>query len=144
MMDEFVKQFKAMNHFDRNNGFEFDIIKPGEVVYHMSVKTQHMSSPMAAHGGSVAGFMDCVLGLPALTLAVSQGSLTSTVEFKMNYLKPVREHDQLTGHGRVVSAGKTLIITQAEIKNQNGVLVAIGQGTFNIYPKDKREDLHAN
>ena len=41
----------------------------------------------------------CGLGAAALSLAFTAGELVSTVEFKINYLHPVRLHDQLVAHG---------------------------------------------
>jgi acyl-coenzyme A thioesterase PaaI-like protein len=56
---------------------------------------------------------------------------------KLNFLAPVRLGDQLTGTAIVLSKGNRIIVIEAEIKNQNGLLVAKGMGTFNAYPKEK-------
>ena len=52
-------------------------------------------------------------------------------------MAPVRLGDQLTGTAIVLSKGNRIVVTEAEIKNQNGLLVAKGMGTFNAYPKEK-------
>lgn len=137
-MDNFFEIFKQINQFDRYNNFAFEIHSPGLITYRMSVEEKHLSSPPTAHGGSIAGFMDCVLGLAALSLSVTQSQLTSTVEFKMNFIKPVQLGDVLVGTGKVVHAGKSLIISSGEIKC-NDKLIAMGQGTFNLYPMSKKE-----
>lgn len=139
----FEKYFRSVNHFDRDHGATFEIIRPGEIIYRMKIQEKHLSSPGVAHGGSVAGFMDCVLGLAALSWAITQGKLTSTVEFKLNFLRPVRLGDELVGMGKVIHHGKTLIMSTAEVKLASGEQVAQAQGTFNTYPLEKKGDFHA-
>jgi acyl-coenzyme A thioesterase PaaI-like protein len=55
----------------------------------------------------------------------------------LNFLAPVRLGDKLQGESFVLAKGKRLIVTEAEIRNQNNVLVAKGMGTFNVYPMEK-------
>jgi len=87
----------------------------------------------------LAAMMDGVLGVAALSLSASENKLVSTVEFKINYFKPVHLSDNLTGYGRVDHKGKRIIISSGEIYNQNKELVAKGMGTFNAYPFDKSD-----
>jgi uncharacterized protein (TIGR00369 family) len=103
---------------------------------------KHLSSPQIAHGGAIAGFMDCVLGFSALSLAVTENNLTSTVEFKINYTRPAKLGEKLIGSGKVIHKGKSLIISSAEIRTEGGDLVAVGQGTFNTYPLNKKDYLN--
>ena len=131
-----------MNKYDIDNGLLFEIHEPGSITYKMKVLEKHLSSPNTAHGAAVAGMMDCVLGLSALSQAVPMGNLTSTVEFKINYIRPVHLGDEIIGAGRVVHKGKSLIISSGEIKNSKGELIAVGQGTFNTYPLSKKDFLH--
>ncbi len=142
-MKQFVTLFKSLNKYDLSNGLTFTINAPGSITYHMKIDEQHLSSPNTAHGAAIAGFMDCVLGLSALSQAVTENNLTSTVEFKINYIRPVKLGEELVGHGRVIHKGKTLMISSGEIKNADtGELVAMGQGTFNTYPFSKKDFLH--
>lgn len=138
-LDDFLEIFKTHNRYDQFQELKFEVITPGEINYHMTVLEKHLSLPPTAHGGSIAGFMDCVLGLAALTEAVTRGSLTSTVEFKINFIRPAKLHDELIGIGKVIHKGKSLLISSGEIKTSTGELVAIGQGTFNTYPFHKKE-----
>jgi uncharacterized protein (TIGR00369 family) len=138
----FIDLFKSINKYDVENGLTFEIHSPGSITYKMSIQEKHLSSPGTAHGAAIAGFMDCVLGLSALSEAVTRDNLTSTVEFKINYIRPVKLGEELTGAGKVVHKGKSLIISQAEIRiSATGELVAMGQGTFNTYPFAKKDFL---
>ena len=140
--EQFITMFKSFNKYDLDNGLTFEIHEPGSITYKMTITEQHLSSPNTAHGAAIAGFMDCVLGLSALSLAVNNGGLTSTVEFKINYIRPVQLGEELVGVGKVVHKGKSLIISSGEIKNSKGALIALGQGTFNTYPFDKKDFLN--
>lgn len=138
---QFIELFKSINKYDLDNGLTFEIHSPGSITYKMTITDQHLSSPNTAHGAAIAGFMDCVLGLSALSHAVTQNALTSTVEFKINYIRPVKLGEEIIGSGKVVHKGKTLIITSGEVKTSTGELVALGQGTFNTYPFSKKDFL---
>lgn len=141
-LEQFVTLFRSFNKYDIDNGLTFEIQEPGTITYKMKILEKHLSSPNTAHGAVLAGFMDCVLGFSALSLAVTQGNLTSTVEFKINYIRPVMLNEEISGTGKVVHKGKSLIISSAEVKNAKGELIALGQGTFNTYPFNKKDFLH--
>lgn len=137
---QFIELFRSINRYDLDNAMAFEIHAPGSITYRMTIQDKHLSSPNTAHGAAIAGFMDCVLGLSALSEAITRDNLTSTVEFKINYIRPVKLGEELVGTGRVVHKGKSLIISAGEI-HSNGELVALGQGTFNTYPFTKKDFL---
>lgn len=139
---KFIEIFKSINQFDKFNGLTFEIHSPGNISYHMTVLEQHLSSPNTAHGASLAGFMDCVLGLTSLSLAITLDQLVSTVEFKVNFVRPVKLGEKITGKGAVTHQGKSLIISSGEVRNEAGDLVATGLGTFNLYPFSKKDFLN--
>jgi uncharacterized protein (TIGR00369 family) len=140
-MKNFLEIFRSINKYDLDNAMTFEIHSPGHITYKMVIQEKHLSSPDTAHGASIAGFMDCVLGLSALSEAITRDNLTSTVEFKINYIRPVKLGEELVGTGKVIHRGKSLIISSGEIK-VNGELVAMGQGTFNTYPFTKKDFLN--
>lgn len=141
MQKSFIDIFRSINKYDIDNSMTFEIHSPGHITYKMVIQDKHLSSPNTAHGASIAGFMDCVLGLSALSEAITKDNLTSTVEFKINYIRPVKLGEEMIGTGKVVHKGKSLIISSGEIR-VNGDLVAMGQGTFNTYPFAKKDFLH--
>ncbi|MFP5385946.1 MAG: PaaI family thioesterase [Bacteriovoracia bacterium] len=141
-MQDFVELFKSINKYDQDNDMRLEVHSPGSITYKMKIQEKHLSSPNIAHGAAIAGLMDCVLGLSALSMAVTEDNLTSTVEFKINYLRPVKLGEELYGNGKVVHKGKSLIISSGEIRvSGSNELVAMGQGTFNTYPFAKKDFL---
>lgn len=142
-MKSFIEIFKSINKYDLDNNLEFEIHSPGSITYRMTIEDKHLSSPHTAHGAAIAGFMDCVLGLSALSEAITRDNLTSTVEFKINYIRPVKLGETIIGTGKVIHKGKSLIISSGEIRiDGTSDLVAIGQGTFNTYPFAKKDFLN--
>lgn len=133
----FLENYKQINNFMRENGIEHKVLKPGITETSMKILDKHLSSPGVAHGGAMAGYMDSVLGFCALSAAIPDTNLVSTVEFKLNYFKPIYFGDELLGKGKVIRKGKTFIISIAEIY-RGEEMVAHGQGTFNVYPIEKR------
>ena len=135
--DPIILAYKKGNNFGRLIEMDFEIFNPGELEYKIKITEAHLATPYAAHGGVVSALMDSVLGISALSMVCVDDKIVSTVEMKLNFLAPVRLGDQLTGVAIVLSKGNRIVVTEAEIKNQNGLLVAKGMGTFNAYPKEK-------
>lgn len=133
-----MAKYAETNQYGKANGMELLTYEDGHIEYKMVITDQHLATPTTAHGGIIAGYMDGIIGVAALTEASKNLNLVSTVEFKINYLKPARVGDVLLGTGRVISAGKRIIIAKGEIKDEKtGDLVAIATGTFNAYPYQK-------
>jgi acyl-coenzyme A thioesterase PaaI-like protein len=64
----------------------------------------------------------------------------STVEFKINYFKPILLGDTLLGTGVIEFHGKSLIASSGTIiEKDSGKLISKALGTFNIYPMEKRD-----
>ena len=136
---------KILNIYNQTNqlGKFLDLIlvelKPGQVKYSVNVKKQHLATVKSAHGGFISAIFDQVVGTAALSQSMNQDKLVSTVEFKINYLKPVYLNDTLLGHGLVIKSGKRLYTVKGEIYNQNKELIATGIATLNAYPYDKSD-----
>lgn len=139
-LHQILEVYNLINHFGNHNGMNYEIIRPGEAVHTMKIADKHQSGPGVAHGGMIAAFMDAVLGVAALSLAVEENNIVATVEFKINFLEPVRIGDTLRGVGKVESKGKKIITCSGEVFNGEGILVAKALGTFNSYPADKIRD----
>lgn len=135
--DEILELYKVSNNYGRLIDMKLEVIDEGETRYTIDIEEKHLATPIAAHGGVVAGLIDGTLGVAALSVAQKNNNVVSTVELNVNYLKPVKLGDSLEAIGKVLSAGKRLIYAEASVKNQNGVLVAKASGVFNAYPMEK-------
>ncbi len=142
---EMIAVFNEINRYAQANGMALAVERPGVAVYRMTVEEKHLSSPGTCHGGVVAGLMDAALGAAALSLAFTREELVATVEFKINYFRPVRLGDVLVARGTVEHAGQRLLAARGTIHRADaddgseGEAVAGGLGTFNAYPLSKRD-----
>jgi uncharacterized protein (TIGR00369 family) len=139
-----VAHYNRINHYGQANGMTLTVPTPGQAEYRMVIQEAHLSSPGTAHGGVLAGLLDAVLGAAALTLAFTGGELVSTIEFKINYLRPVHLGDELRAVAKVEHAGKSIIVVSGTIYRAAEVAgeapaVAQGLGTFNRYPVAKKQ-----
>lgn len=138
-LDDFLKVFKENNKFDDLNGLEFNVLKPGHIEYFFAVSANHVSFKDVCHGGAISGLMDATLGLAALSAAVPEQMLVSTVEFKLNFIRPAHIGEKLIGIGEVEHVGKSLIISKGHLYLEDRkTLIAQGLGTFNKYPMSKK------
>lgn len=134
---DIVALYKQSNQFGKEIDLEYDILPTGEVVNRIIISQKHLATPVAAHGGVMAALADSTLGVAALAVSQKNGNLVSTVEFKINYMKPALLGDTISGFPRVRQIGKKLIFVEADFVNQKDELVATASGTFNQYPFTK-------
>lgn len=138
---QLIDLYNKNNHFGQTMGMNFKVISPGEIVYTIDVKKELLATPTAMHGGAIAGFMDAIIGVAALSAVAEQGKVVSTVEFKINFLKPALLNEKLTGKGKVIQKGNRLLVVNGEILNQHSETIAIATGTLNAYPVEKSDFL---
>ncbi|MGI4739140.1 MAG: PaaI family thioesterase [Janthinobacterium lividum] len=141
-----VARYNQINLYGQANGMALTVPTPGQAEYRMTIVDAHLSSPGTAHGGVLAGLLDAVLGAAALTQAFTAGDLVSTIEFKINYLRPVLLGDELRAVAQVEHAGKSIVVVSGTIYRVAATeaagpeqAVAQGLGTFNRYPATKRQ-----
>ncbi len=135
--NKIIQLYEQANHFGNQMGMKLEILAPGSIRYAMKIKKEHLATPIAAHGGAIASLVDATLGVAGLSLVSEEGKVLSTIEFKVNYLKPALEGDDLVATGNVIQAGKRILFIECEVVNQKKEVVAKGNGTFNAYPASK-------
>jgi uncharacterized protein (TIGR00369 family) len=93
-------------------------IAPGEVeisiLPHAAISQQHGF----VHAGAITAIADSAAGYAALTL-MPAGRGVLSVEYKINLLAPAAG-DRIVARGRVVKAGRTLTVAQAEVVAESG------------------------
>ena len=140
-MEIFQKHYREIVRFDGFLGMKLQVHGPGKITYTLQIREDHLTAPDQCHGGVISAMMDAVLGVTALSLAVSQANLCSTVEFKMNYISVARPGELIEGSADVDYSGSKLITTSGFIRDtESGRLIAKGMGTFMQYPMSKKMD----
>lgn len=135
--DLILSTYNKNNHFGRFLGMTYEVLEPGLVNYSLSIKEELLATPTAAHGGAIAGFMDGIVGVAALSATAPEGKVVSTVEFKLNFLRPALLNEEIKGVGKVLKKGKSILVVQGEIFNAKNELIATSLATMNAYPVEK-------
>lgn len=131
-----LQQYESSNKFGDQLGMNLKDHGNGYAHYTLEITPNHLATPIAAHGGVLAAFMDGLLGVTALTAVAGENKVVATVEFKINFLEPVHVGDILSGKGKVVRKGSRLVLTEAQVFSGEKI-IATGSGTFNAYPAYK-------
>lgn len=90
------------------------------------------------HGGMVAAMMDDILAI-AVGLGLDWGQISPTLEMKVSMLAVARP-GRLTGRGRVLRRGKSVVFVEGELLDAEGTLLAKGSATCSVVTLKKRED----
>jgi 1,4-dihydroxy-2-naphthoyl-CoA hydrolase len=86
------------------------------------------------HGGVVMTLADC-LGAACAYLNLPPGATTGTIESKTNFLRALRQ-GELTGTARPVHVGRTTIVVQTDLRDDQGRRVALTTQTQAIIAAD--------
>ena len=114
-------------------GASMPVIEPGYTEIHLPHKPEITQQHGYIHGGVVGMIADSAAGYAAMTTVPANASVL-TVEFKMNLMAPA-DGEKLIARGTVVRAGRTLIVTQAEVfavKGGKETLCALMQQTIMV------------
>ena len=105
-------------------GVEFVSAAPDKVVARLAVREELCTIPAVLHGGAVMAFADS-LGGAATMLNLKEGTWTTTIESKTNFLAPASAGTVVTGECTPVHRGKRTMVWQTRITTAEGKLVAL-------------------
>jgi uncharacterized protein (TIGR00369 family) len=99
----------------------------GETVFKLEAEERH-SNPMGTiHGGILCDLADAAMGMAFFT-TLEEGESFTTLELKINYLRPFWT-GTLLAHGKVVSRGRTVGLTECRIVDDSDRLIAHATST---------------
>src|ERR671935_105390 len=103
-------------------GFRLVAIEPGRSVVELEVTERHANPMGTLHGGVLCDIADAAMGM-AYASTLAAGETFTTLELKINFLKPVWRA-RLLASGRVVKAGQTIGLLECDITDEGNHLVA--------------------
>lgn len=134
-MNHLIEAYNRVNEFGRDHGFELTVVSDGVIEYRMKLEKRHEALPNYTHGGMIAGLMDGVLGVAALSVSSKDDRIVATLDFSIQYLNAAKTETVLLGRGEVTKAGKNIIFVKGEIREEGAdELIAVATGTFKSYP----------
>ena len=105
-------------------GIEFTDVTPDKVVAQLVVRKDLCTVGDSLHGGAVMAFAD-TLGAVAAILNMPQGSRTTTIESKTNFIGGAAIGTRVTGESMPVHKGRTTVVCQTTLRSEAGKLVAL-------------------
>ncbi|SRR5579875_81342 len=101
--------------------------EPGKATIEFEA-TARFANPMGTlHGGVLCDIADAAMGA-AYRGTVSEGETFTTLELKINFLRPVW-NAKLSAQAHVISRGKTVGMVQCDIVDERGRLIARASST---------------
>ena len=108
-------------------GFELTAIEPGRAVIELVAEARHANPMGTVHGGILCDIADAAMGM-AFASTLDEGETFTTLELKINFLKPVWT-GRLVATGRVVKGGRTIGLVECDVVDEKERLVARASST---------------
>ena len=108
-------------------GIEVVSFGEGETTMKLEAQERH-SNPMGTiHGGILCDLADAAMGMSFYS-TLGEDETFTTLELKMNYLRPFWT-GTLLAHGKVISRGKTVGLTECRVVDVQDRLIAHATST---------------
>ena len=128
--EEFYKRRVNEFPFVKRMGMKLLSSGGGKSVMECRIRPILKNSAGTLHGGVMGALVDMSV-FTAMRSVMPLPSKGTTVEYKVNFLKPVAE-GTITAHGSVLRLGRTIAAGATEIRNEAGEVVAFGSATYYI------------
>ena len=109
-------------------GFRVKSVEFGQAVIEIEMKKHHANTMGTLHGGILCTIADTAMGV-AFASMLEEGESLTTLELKINYLKPVWK-GKLLALGKVVKKGRMTGLVECDIVDENEQLVARASSTY--------------
>ena len=108
-------------------GFRLSSVEPGRAVVDFTAEPRHANPMGTLHGGILCDIADAAMGM-AWAATLGEGETFTTLELKINFLKPVWT-GRLVATGRLVKGGRTVGLTECDVVDDKDRLVARASST---------------
>ena len=108
-------------------GFRVTAVEPGRATFVLEADERHTNPMGTLHGGVLCDLADAAMGA-AYASVLGEGESFTTLELKINFLKPVWT-GTLEAEATVVKGGKTTGLVQCDIRDGERSLVARATST---------------
>ena len=102
----------------------------GKSVMRCTIRRALRNTAGTLHGGVMGALVDMSVAT-ALRSVMPLSCRMTTVEYKVNFLKPV-SGGTVTAYGTILRRGTTIAVGSTEIRNGDGEVVAFGSATYYI------------
>ena len=131
--ESLLNWMKTNNPFWSLLGMELAEIKKGWAKIRLPFTKKLTNGIGVAHGGAIFSPADSAVGMALIGL-VDKDENISTLEMKINYLKPLAE-GEIIAEAKIVHRGTMTAIGDVEVRDGQGTLIAKGLATYAITKK---------
>ncbi len=108
-------------------GFRLTQVGTDQATIEMDAGPQHANPMGTLHGGVLCDLADAAMGM-AYAAGLDEGETFTTLELKINFLKPVRA-GRLVATARLVKGGLTVGLLECDVVDEKDRLVARASST---------------
>jgi len=109
-------------------GFTVRSVDLGEAVIELDVTEKLLNASATIHGGVLCTIADTAMGVAFATM-LEKGEALTTLELKINFLRPVWK-GKLLAMAKVVKKGKLTGLIECDVLDEHGQLVARAGSTY--------------
>lgn len=125
MQENLADAFNENNApFAKTLGVRMTFVTKERIEAELDVTPERCTIPATLHGGAIMAFADNLGGVGAF-LNMPEGAMTSTIESKTNFLRPVPVGQTAKAITTPVKLGRTVQVWKTEIFDGEGRLAAI-------------------
>lgn len=138
-----VRQLFERIPFNEYLGIELDEVSHQRVVMHLPMKGELVGNFVHGilHGGVIASLLDVASGAMAMISSFEKHqhltaeeralrlSRLGTIDLRIDYLRPGRGK-RFSASATLLRSGNKVAVVRSELQNEEGVLVAVGTGTY--------------
>jgi len=119
-------------------GFNIKSVQLGQAVIEFDMTEDHTNTMGTLHGGVFCTIADTAMGVAFFTM-LEKGETLTTLELKINYLKPVW-NGKLLAVGKVVKKGKLTGFVECDVIDESEQLVARASSTYMTLTGDQAKN----
>ena len=124
---------KTRNPFWALLGMELLEIKKGWAMVRLPIEDKLTNAIGLVHGGAIFSAADSAVGM-ALVGMTDRDENISTLEMKINYMKPVNG-SEIIAEAKIIHRGSQTAIGDVEVRDEEQNLVSKGLATYAIFKK---------
>ena len=134
-LPDLIKRGETCPYYTLLN-MKIDEVKEGYAHLTMNVEEKHLQFLKTVHGGAIGSLADSAAAWATIGSAGLKAAPV-TVEMKINFLAPVQS-GRLTAEARIVHKGNKISLSDVEVKDEKGRLVAKGLVTYYLISRKLR------
>lgn len=118
-------------------GFRAVDVEHGRIVLAGTPDERSYNLIGTVHGGWAASILDSAMALAALS-ALDEHHLFTTLDLKINYVRGMTAAiGEVRAEGKVVNAGRRVVLAESRLTDSGGKLLATGQSTCLVVPRSR-------